>query len=352
MRAPGRRAAAVSVSTTLHRSVASTSTRRPAHGMAQRRRGLGRAEGTSRPPTSSTRPATRRSHSPVAQTSSTRSSPRTALRQRRSRRGVAAPQACEPACARGTPGAGRLRSVGAAPVRRAGRRLAASGRSSLASLRPGRCWRRSPVCWSSLVRSTSAVERRQVGAISEPTRSASSASVRVGSRRRCGGSPRSATRGRCGRGSSTRGGTRSSSAGRLLACARPVTTRRLRVPGLDRHIRTVDVEEHARLAFRRDCPRCRVRLAGPPPSGDVVPVRAKAALATAAVLASGALPVTSATAQDEGGDDSAEIAPPSGSGSESESGPPITPADERGRGGAGWRRRAEWLWRGRWLRAA
>ena len=95
--------------------------------------------------------------------------------------------------------------------------------------------------------------------------------------------------------------------------------------GLDRHIRTVDVEEHARLAFRRDCPRCRLRLAGPPPSGDVVPVRAKAALATAAVLASGALPVTSATAQDEGGDDSAEIAPPSGSGSESESGPPITP---------------------------
>ena len=110
------------------------------------------------------------------------------------------------------------------------------------------------------------------------------------------------------------------------------------MPGLDRHIRTVDVEEHARLAFRRDCPRCRLRLAGPPPSGDVVPVRAKAALATAAVLASGALPVTSATAQDEGGDDSAEIAPPSGSGSESESGPPITPpasggAEEQGRDG-------------------
>lgn len=83
------------------------------------------------------------------------------------------------------------------------------------------------------------------------------------------------------------------------------------MPGLDRHLRTIDAEEHSRLAFRRDCPHCRPRLAGPPPSGDVVPVRAKAALATAAVLASGALPAVSAAAE-QGGDQVAEIEPPPG----------------------------------------
>lgn len=115
--------------------------------------------------------------------------------------------------------------------------------------------------------------------------------------------------------------------------------------GLDRHIRTVDVEEHARLAFRAGCPRCRLRLAGPPPSGDVVPMRAKAALATAAVLVSGALPAAS-TAAEDGGGKVAEIEPPpgpsptdldeaisppdSGGDAEPSSGPPISPPDDGG----------------------
>ena len=99
------------------------------------------------------------------------------------------------------------------------------------------------------------------------------------------------------------------------------------MPGLDCHLRTIDAEDHARLAFRRDCPHCRRRFAGPPPSGDVVPARAKAALATAAVLASGALPAASASAQDEGGDQVAEIEPPSGAEPGGDSDAPISPPD-------------------------
>ena len=111
------------------------------------------------------------------------------------------------------------------------------------------------------------------------------------------------------------------------------------MPGLDRHLRTIDAEEHARLEFRRDCPRCRRRLAGPPPSRDVVPPRAKASLATAVVLASGALPSVSAAASaDEGGEGAAQIDPPQGSLPVGGSGPAIDlppGGDEEGGGSSG-----------------
>ncbi len=102
--------------------------------------------------------------------------------------------------------------------------------------------------------------------------------------------------------------------------------------GLELHIHTVDPEEHARLAFRRDCPHCRMRLAGPPPSRDVVSPRAKGALATAAVFASGALPVTDAAAQ---GEEAVEVEPPPGAGTSGASGPPISPPGDHSSSGGG-----------------
>jgi len=82
--------------------------------------------------------------------------------------------------------------------------------------------------------------------------------------------------------------------------------------GLDRHIHTTDAEEHARLGFRRDCPRCRVRLTGTLPPAAVVPAPVKASLATGLVVVAGALPSASATADEPSPTTTAEIEPPQG----------------------------------------
>ncbi len=81
---------------------------------------------------------------------------------------------------------------------------------------------------------------------------------------------------------------------------------------LDLHTRTPDIEEHARLAFRGDCPTCRrVRLQGPLPTPELVPTRTKAALAAGMMLASIAGPPATALAQDPpASDPGAQVLPP------------------------------------------
>ncbi len=97
---------------------------------------------------------------------------------------------------------------------------------------------------------------------------------------------------------------------------------------LDLHSRTPDIEKHARLAFRGDCPTCRrVRLQGSLPAPELVPTRAKAALAAGMMLAS--LSAPPATAQDAPATDSgAQILPPGDS-------PSATPGQSDHGGGQG-----------------
>ena len=96
--------------------------------------------------------------------------------------------------------------------------------------------------------------------------------------------------------------------------------------GLDRHIHTTDAEEHARLGFRRDCPRCRVRLTGTLPPAAVVPAPVKASLATGLVVVAGALPSASATADEPSPTTTAEIEPPDGAAAPDDTGgEPVNP---------------------------
>jgi len=99
---------------------------------------------------------------------------------------------------------------------------------------------------------------------------------------------------------------------------------------LDLHSRTPDIEEHARLAFRGDCPTCRrVRLQGSLPAPELVPTRAKAALAAGMMLASLSAPPATALAQDAPATDpGAQILPPGDSG-------PTTPGQSDHGGGEG-----------------
>jgi len=99
---------------------------------------------------------------------------------------------------------------------------------------------------------------------------------------------------------------------------------------LDLHSRTPDIEKHARLAFRGDCPTCRrVRLQGSLPAPELVPTRAKAALAAGMMLASLSAPPATALAQDAPATDpGAQILPPGNSG-------PATPGQSDHGGGPG-----------------
>ncbi len=99
---------------------------------------------------------------------------------------------------------------------------------------------------------------------------------------------------------------------------------------LDLHSRTPDIEKHARLAFRGDCPTCRrVRLHGSLPAPELVPTRAKAAFAAGMMLASLSAPPATALAQDAPATDpGAQILPPGDSG-------PATPGQSDHGGGAG-----------------
>jgi len=99
---------------------------------------------------------------------------------------------------------------------------------------------------------------------------------------------------------------------------------------LDLHSRTPDIEKHARLAFRGDCPTCRrVRLHGSLPAPELVPTRAKAALAAGMMLASLSAPPATALAQDAPATDpGAQILPPGDSG-------PATPGQSDRGGGQG-----------------
>ena len=102
---------------------------------------------------------------------------------------------------------------------------------------------------------------------------------------------------------------------------------------LDTHNRELTAEHHARLGWRADCPICRrTRLAGPVPDTQLVPRRAKAALA-AAIAAGGALPTAPASAQAPVPAAPSELVPPEGAGShpaEGSTGPvggaPVPPA--------------------------
>ena len=98
--------------------------------------------------------------------------------------------------------------------------------------------------------------------------------------------------------------------------------------GLDRHLHTTDAEEHARLAFRRDCPRCRVRLTGTLPPAAVVPAPVKASLATGLVVVAGALPSASATADEPSPTTTAEVEPPDGAAPDDTGGEPVNPPSE------------------------
>lgn len=102
---------------------------------------------------------------------------------------------------------------------------------------------------------------------------------------------------------------------------------------LDLHTRTPDIEEHARLAFRGDCPTCRrVRLQGQLPTPELVPPRAKAALAAGMMLASIAGPPATALAQDApASDPSAQVLPPG----DSTPAPPGEPDHRGGHAGQG-----------------
>jgi len=101
---------------------------------------------------------------------------------------------------------------------------------------------------------------------------------------------------------------------------------------LDLHTRTPDIEAHARLAFRGDCPTCRrVRLQGTLPDPELVPPRAKAALVAGMMLASIAGPTATALAQDAPAiDPSAQVLPPGDSTPAASGGP-----DRRGGHGNG-----------------
>jgi len=103
------------------------------------------------------------------------------------------------------------------------------------------------------------------------------------------------------------------------------------MPGLDRHLHTTEAEEHARLAFRRDCPRCRVRLTGTLPPAAVVPAPVKASVVTGLMLGAGALPSASATADERSPTTTAEIEPPEGAApDETEAEAPVDPPSEGG----------------------
>jgi hypothetical protein len=82
---------------------------------------------------------------------------------------------------------------------------------------------------------------------------------------------------------------------------------------LDCHIRTPDPTAHARLAWRADCPLCAHRLAGPPPTTDIVSQRTRAVAAAAVIVAATLAPTASAVAQEGMGD---ATAPPGGKGNE------------------------------------
>ncbi len=103
------------------------------------------------------------------------------------------------------------------------------------------------------------------------------------------------------------------------------------MPGLERHLHTTDAEEHARLAFRRDCPRCRVRLTGTLPLAAVVPAPVKASVVTGLMLVAGALPSASATADEPSPTTTAEIEPPQGAApNETQAEAPVDPPSEGG----------------------
>lgn len=84
---------------------------------------------------------------------------------------------------------------------------------------------------------------------------------------------------------------------------------------LDRHTLSTRLEEHAKLAFRADCPYCReARLRGPFPSPEVVPRRAKAGLLAGMLAASAAAPAAPALGQPPAskGEAVAAVLPPGG----------------------------------------
>ena len=101
--------------------------------------------------------------------------------------------------------------------------------------------------------------------------------------------------------------------------------------GLERHLHTTDAEGHARLGFRRDCPRCRVRLTGTLPPAAVVPAPVKASVVTGLMLAAGALPGASATADEPSPTTTAEVEPPEGATpDDGDGGAPVDPPSEGG----------------------